>query len=478
MSAPETVIIPLELVILVHIQLPAQMRRTKTEVGMNTSKLRIEHLQWQLDFIGNQEPATLGSVIQGYDYSLSTEPENWAAEILEFFTYRCFEGFNNFLSKLEENYGKVNQSFGEVELQIFREWNKLQDNDEDELFFSAIRNGVNATFHPEDGSVHIDSFERKEWRKKLFDCFELFELAERHSGSRDTDARLSGIARRLTELGPYRRFDFDVQTIQRLEELCMSSPSFFEVTDRVIEAIGLAQSYSRPIRITPILLVGAPGIGKSYYAGQLAHCLGVPIKQIAVDNLQEGAGLAGSSRIYSNSAPGEIFNTLTEGDHLSPVVILDEIDKAGASLHGDTLSPLHSLLEPVSAKTFADASVGLPIDASSVIWIATANDLGRIPKTLLSRFEVFGIPDQGQETKAAILMELCENLQADYHDVEFAPDLLEALLDKTPREQRQLLERALARANRTKETTVTLNHLRQVAPVESNSKLRRKIGYA
>ena len=65
-------------------------------------------------------------------------------------------------------------------------------------------------------------------------------------------------------------------------------------------------------------------------------------------------------------------------------MILDEIDKAGASLHGDTLSPLHNLLEPVSAKQLSDGSIGLQIDASRVIWIATANDLFRIPRTLLS----------------------------------------------------------------------------------------------
>ena len=193
---------------------------------------------------------------------------------------------------------------------------------------------------------------------------------------------------------------------------------------------------------------------------------------------------ANASTICSVTSSGVIHRTSTAssvifGDPLAnPLFILDEIDKAGASLiHGDTLSPLHSLLEPVSAKTFADASVGLPIDASSVIWVATSNDLSRIPKTLLRGFEVFEIPDQDQETKAAILMKLCEKLQDEYYAVEFAPDLLEALLDKTPREQWQLLERALARANRTKETTVALNRLQQVAPVESNSKFRRRIGY-
>ena len=197
-----------------------------------------------------------------------------------------------------------------------------------------------------------------------------------------------------------------------------------------------------------------------------------------MDNFQEGAGLAGSSSVYSNSEPGEVFKTLVEEDHLSPIVILDELDKAGTSIHGDPLSPLHTLLEPVTAKHFRDASVGLPIDASAVIWIATANYLSRIPRTLLSRFEVFEIEGQDRDTKAAILVGLCRELKAEYYDIEFAPEVLDALVDKNPREQRQLLERALARANRVKDGLVRLEHLQQVAPkTESKSKPNRGIGY-
>ncbi len=138
--------------------------------------------------------------------------------------------------------------------------------------------------------------------------------------------------------------------------------------------------------------------------------------------------------IYWNSQPGEVFRALAEGDHLSPVVILDEIDKARISIHGDPLTPLHGLLEPVSARHFSDASVGLPIDASHVIWIATANYLGRIPHSLASRFEIFEIPEPDPQAKIAVLVQLCRELQDEYHDVEFSQKLLEALVDKTPRE--------------------------------------------
>lgn len=274
-----------------------------------------------------------------------------------------------------------------------------------------------------------------------------------------------------------RRFNFDKDVVAKLSELNKASPSCSEVTEMVIDAVNLATIYSRPIKLTPILLVGEAGIGKTHYAEQLSRCLLVPIRRIAVDNLQEGAGLSGSSSVYSNSEPGELFKVLVEKEHLSPIIVLDEIDKAGASLHGDTLSPLHTLLEPVSAKQFRDGSVGLQIDASSVIWIATANDLSRIPRTLLSRFEVFEIPAQDRDAKLAILKRLCKEFKDEYTDIEFSQKVLDALVDKTPREERQLLQRAISRTVRLGEAIVCLDHLEQVAPQLKQEPPKKAIGY-
>ncbi len=93
---------------------------------MNTPELKIEQLQWQLDLLGNLEPAILGSTIESYGFHLSVKQENWAAEVLEFFACRCFEGFESFLVTIEEKYDKANKPIGVVEAQIFREWWELR----------------------------------------------------------------------------------------------------------------------------------------------------------------------------------------------------------------------------------------------------------------------------------------------------------------------------------------------------------------
>ena len=444
---------------------------------MKTPEVKLEQLQWQLDLISGIEPEVFGRTIQHYDYYLSTEPENWAAEVLEFFTYRCFERFSSFLGELEQSYKAVVSPIGAVEDEIFCFWKELTAIDEDELFMSSVRNGILAKFNIEDGSVQIDSFSRQEWRKKLYSVFDLYDMGKKGIANPERGYHLALVVRKLAKTGPYRRFSFEKDVVAKLSELGETAPNFVEVTEMVIDAVSLATAYSRPIKITPILLVGEAGIGKTHYTEQLSRCLGVPIKRIAVDNLQEGASLAGSSFVYSNSEPGEVFKVLAEEDHLSPIMILDEIDKAGASLHGDTLSPLHNLLEPVSAKQLSDGSIGLQIDASRVIWIATANDLFRIPRTLLSRFEVFEIPAQDRDTKLAILKRLCKEFKDEYFGVDFSDKVLDALVDKTPREQRQLLQRAVSRTVRLGENVVCLDHLEQVAPRLKQEPPKKAIGY-
>lgn len=193
--------------------------------------------------------------------------------------------------------------------------------------------------------------------------------------------------------------------------------------------------YQRPIRVAPVLLVGPPGIGKTYFTDQLAKNLEIPIRRIAMDNFQTGAALAGSSYIWSNREVGEVFRGLVEGDHASPLVILDEIDKANDTFrhHGaDSLSALHNLLEPASAKYFKDASFPLSIDASHIISIATANDISKIPETLLSRMDVFEIKEPTSEQYREILEQICWELAEEYPDSSFDDGILDAHAGKHP----------------------------------------------
>jgi len=312
--------------------------------------------------------------------------------------------------------------------------------------------------------IDIDYLKGNADEARLFDPMDFYKLASSPPNAESEKTR--EIIIKLINSGPYRNFRFGEDGTGRLEELKPRVANFDSVVERIIDAVVLAQLYQRPIRVTPILLVGPPGIGKTYFTDQLSKILSVPLKRIAMDNFQTGSTLAGSAYIWSNTQVGEVFRGLVEGDHISPMIILDEIDKANDTYRHqgtDTLSALHNLLEPGSAKHFQDASFPLSIDASNIIWIATANDVTKIPETLVSRMDVVEIKEPTSEQYRGILDEICRELIEEYPGISLDAEVLEALSDKTPREQRQLLQRAIARAARTGERKITIEHLGKVA---------------
>ncbi|MEB0165358.1 AAA family ATPase, partial [Glaciimonas sp. CA11.2] len=80
-------------------------------------------------------------------------------------------------------------------------------------------------------------------------------------------------------------------------------------------------------RLSPILLLGEPGIGKTYLATQLAKALGVCTEKISAGGSQGGFQMTGSHTGWAGARPGMIFTLLAEGDSAAPVLVIDEVEK-------------------------------------------------------------------------------------------------------------------------------------------------------
>jgi ATP-dependent Lon protease len=154
-------------------------------------------------------------------------------------------------------------------------------------------------------------------------------------------------------------------------------------------------------RITPILLLGEPGVGKTYLATQLAEALGVVTEKISAGSAQGGFQLTGSHPTWTGARPGAVATLLAEGISASPVMVIDEVDKIGCSQPYPILPTLLDLLEPNTAKHFKDQFLDMEVDASRMIFILTANTLDGVPPALLSRVEVYHVPrpERGQRLR-------------------------------------------------------------------------------
>lgn len=197
--------------------------------------------------------------------------------------------------------------------------------------------------------------------------------------------------------------------------------------------------------IPPILLGGDPGIGKTRFSQELAKALGTVIRRLPFDNGQTGNVLLGSDKHWANTSYGVVFEMVVLGHFANPIILLDEIDKASHWKNSDPLASLHTLLEPATSQRVRDLSLEIEFNASRVIWIATANDLVRIPQSLRSRFHEFWI----EQPSGAQALQMAEVIAQDVHQEmnlsDFqspAKEIVNFIAHLSAREQIQALRRA------------------------------------
>jgi len=246
---------------------------------------------------------------------------------------------------------------------------------------------------------------------------------------------------RMIEKGG-ERFQVKPGGLPAMEHLYDDLPNFTDVLNDVKRQLALCQDSGDALEITPMLLLGPPGIGKTHFARELAQLLGTGMGFISMSSLTAGWVLSGASSQWKGARPGKVFDTLVDGAYANPLMVVDEIDKARGEHAYDPLGALYSLLEQDTAGAFTDEFAEVAIDASQVIWVATANDERSIPEPILNRMNVFEVAAPDAAAARHIALRLYSKLRREHgwgerFDAQPSESVLERLAALAPREMRR-----------------------------------------
>lgn len=297
--------------------------------------------------------------------------------------------------------------------------------------------------------------QEKKWSEKMAETFEkeVHKLEHINPNSADYNVQYAYVEF-LLDL-PWNETTSDNLDMKHAQQILDEDHFGLEkVKERIIEYLAVLKL--KGDMKSPILcLYGPPGVGKTSLGKSIARSLDRKYGRISLGGLHDEAEIRGHRKTYIGAMPGRIIQTIKRCGTSNPVIVLDEIDKVTADVHGDPASALLEALDPEQNTTFHDNYLDLDYDLSKVLFITTANDISTIHPALKDRMEMINVSGYLAEEKLSIAKKYLIPKQREAHglkedELNFSDDAIETIIDQYTRESGvRGLDKQIAKVART-----------------------------
>jgi ATPase family associated with various cellular activities (AAA) len=152
-----------------------------------------------------------------------------------------------------------------------------------------------------------------------------------------------------------------------------------------------------PVAFRPFVLLGDPGSGKSRMVRRLAELLDMRLRRYDAAGSSDNA-FAGTPKRWHSSTPCFPLQVVAEIGIANPMILIDEIDKAGVGFTAGNLgNALMPFLERETSRAYPDPCLEVEADLSHVNYCMTANDVTKLPSPLRDRLRIIRVPSPGRE---------------------------------------------------------------------------------
>lgn len=268
------------------------------------------------------------------------------------------------------------------------------------------------------------------------------------------DTQLRTQLQRLWEdvRGPWRAHVFgSPEMAVAIDHLAEHAPNLSSFFRELARPCALSIATRTPLKVDPILLVGPPGVGKTWAVKGLSAALTTEARFIAAETMSDlKSSLCGLAPFWSRARKGLIASTLLEGTVTSPIIVLDEVDKvrevtSTMAAGGTGIDVLHGLLEAENASDFQDEFLEIRFRADRIIWILTANDISAIPATILDRVMIVRVEAPDREAVRTMIRAMFEQAAGEFGDAfdhRLPAVAVEALCELNPRRIKRAIRRS------------------------------------